>query len=107
MKLSIVERLLLLEMLPKQGDFAALKELRQAKEVVSFTGAELVEHEIVNDNGRVSWKVESDEYEIDIPLSAWITSQIQDQLRKLNDEKKLQDNHFTLYEKFIVSYDQV
>jgi len=108
MKLTIVERLLVLNSyLPKKGDFAALKEIRQAREALSFTGEEIEEHQIASVDGNVSWPNESNDYEKDIPLTAWVTGQIQDNLRDKNKDNELEENEFTIYEKFIVAYDQV
>ena len=108
MKLTIVERLLVLnDLLHKKGDFAALKEVRQAREALSFTGEELEEQQIISVDGKVSWPSASNDYEKDIPLTAWVTNQIQENLRDKNTKGELEEKDFTIYEKFIVAYDQV
>jgi hypothetical protein len=108
MKLFIAERLLLLEYLPKTGDFAALKEMRRAREALSFTGDELTKFEITNNaEGLVTWNNDGNSYEKDIPLTAWVTSKIQELLRDKNTKKELKERDYSLYEKFIVAYDQV
>ena len=108
MKLLITERFLLLEYLPKTGDFAALKEMRRAREAISFTGDELAEYEIENSaEGLVTWTDEGNSYEKDVPLTAWVTDKIQELLRDKNVKHELEERDYSLYEKFIVGYDQV
>ena len=41
MKLEVHERLALLTLFPKDGDYAALKTFRRAKEMLSFTPEEM------------------------------------------------------------------
>jgi len=36
MKLSVIERLMLLQLLPKEGDFATLRTIRETREAVAF-----------------------------------------------------------------------
>jgi len=108
MKLLITERLLLLEYLPKTGDFAALKEMRRARETLSFTGDELSTYEIATAaEGLVTWKNEGNSYEKDVPLTAWVTDKIQELLRDKNAKSELEERDYSLYDKFIVAYDQV
>ena len=108
MKLYIPERLLLLGMLPKEGDYAALKELRRGKEILAFTPQESQDYEIVqHEGGRIPWNAEGNSYMADLPLSLWLSTVVQEELRKLNKEKKLTERELSLYEKFIVAYDQV
>lgn len=108
MKLLIKERFLLLEYLPKTGDFAALKEMRRAREALSFTGDELAKFEITNSaDGLVTWINEGNSYDKDIPLTAWVTTKIQELLRDKNVKHVLEERDYSLYEKFIVAYDQV
>ena len=107
MKLLIAERLILLEMLPKEGDFASLKEIRRARESLGIPPDEQQVIEFKQDGNQVMWNQEKGAYLKDIPLSEWTTTTIQDELRDRNKKKKLQEREFSLYEKFIVAYDQV
>lgn len=107
MKLLIQERLLLLDMLPKEGDWASLKEVRRARETLSITAKEKEEYQITYDGSQYKWNVKGQSYLKDLPMSEWMTATIQDELRDRNKKKKLQEREMSLYEKFIVAYDQV
>ena len=108
MKLHISERIMLLEFLPKEGDYAALRELRKAREALAFTPEEKQMIGFIQEGGIARWDAEKgSSLIVDIPLSEWTTTTIQEELRKRNKEKKLTERELTLYEKFIVAYDQV
>ncbi len=108
MKLNVLERLVLLNLLPKEGDFTTLKLVRVAREDLSFND---IENQKLKFNqtpgpdgkGQVGWnekaakEIENTEFEI----GEMMTIKIVDELKKLNDEGKLTDEHFTLYEKFV------
>ncbi len=108
MELNIKERLGLLELLPREENYAALKELRKAREVIALTPDEIIEFEFVETptgHGSVSitWNT-AKEREKDIPLDEYVTTSIQSILSKLDKEKKLSDQTFSLFEKFVTEY---
>jgi hypothetical protein len=107
MNLLIAERLMLLEILPKEGDCASLKEVRKAREALSVTPEEEKDLEFRHDGSRYLWNIKGATYLKDIPLSEWMTTTVQDELRDRNKKKKLLEREMSLYEKFIVAYDQV
>jgi len=99
-ELAVVERLVLLNILPKEGDFTTLKLVRKLRENLSFDEGEHKTLNFVQDGDQVRWNETADvtrhimigEKQTDIIITA---------LKKLNDEKKLGDQHFSLYEKFV------
>ena len=114
MKLTVFERLILLNILPGEGDFTTLKIVRHLREDLSFTEEEHKlanfknEGEIFEDDegnksvvgkGQVRWKDEVKEKEIKIGEKA--TDIIVDVLGNLNKDKKLRNEHMSLYEKFV------
>lgn len=108
MKLGIGERLELLERLPREGTYAALKSIRVARECLSLTPEEMKEfeyNEIHNPTGRgvvsITWNI-SKEREVDIPLDEYITNIIRDMLVKLDKENKLTERTMNLYERFVI-----
>jgi hypothetical protein len=107
MKLALSERLVALELLPKEDDWAGVKEIRKAREILSFTPEEMKKYSIIQEGQMVKWSVEGNSYEVDLPMSEWITTQIQDVLRKKNKEKKLSERDIPIYQKFIVDYDAI
>lgn len=100
MKLKILERLLMLDILPKEGSFVTLKIVRKLREKVSFTEKEIKDFEITQNEKNVSWNIKIDS-EIEKEFSDMETDMIKEKLKRLDDEKKLEEKHFTLYEKFI------
>jgi len=108
MKLTLMERLVALEMLPREGDWAGMKEVRKSREVLTFTAEEMEKFEVKQvEGGFVTWNGEGQAYITDLPLSEWATTNIQEALRKKNQDKKLTERDMPIYQKFIVDYDQV
>lgn len=101
MLLNTFERLILLNILPREGDFTTLKIVRKMREDLSFTEEEHKDLSItVDEKGSVKWKTEADKA-IPITIGEKATDIIVSVLKKLNDEKKLTEQHYTLYEKFV------
>lgn len=100
MNLSVLERLVALSILPKEGDYATLKILTNLRLSLAFTEAEMKAWGIVSDpvTGKTSWQ--QDEV-AEIPIGEKATDIIVDALRQLNREKKLTDQVVSLYDKFI------
>jgi len=100
MNLSVLERLVLLKILPKEGDFASLKILTNLRLSLSFTEDEMKEWGIAGDaaTNRTSWQVDGI---VDIPIGEKATDTIVEAFKKLNREKKLSVDDMTAYEKFI------
>ena len=100
MKLTVYERIVLGNILPQQGDFITLKLVRKLRESLSFSEEELKTYKFVQEEGRVSWDDKAEQSKlVEIGTQAKII--IQDALKKLDEDKKLQESHYTLYEKFI------
>ena len=103
MKLTVLERLLLLNMLPAEGSYSNLKLLRVAKESLSFDDQE---NKILNfriegsgDTARTLWNEGVEDKEI--KLGEIVTQMIVKSLKKLDEEEKLKAEHESLYSKFI------
>ena len=102
MKLSIAERVALLGVLPAEGNFVTLKIVRQLRESLSFSEEELKGWGIKLDGSRMTWNEEGVKSgERDISIGERATDLIVDGLKKLDETKKLTEQHFTLYEKFV------
>lgn len=133
MKLSVLERLLLLSLLPKEGSFTNLKLVRLAREQLSFNEAEnkLLQFQQVGE--QATWKdtvivhkdtgkvVEGGPLEIDemvkqnpnayenkpvvepkeIKIGELVTEIIKKSLKELNEKEQLNEQHISLYEKFV------
>lgn len=106
MKLEIHERLALLELLPKTGNFVALKTIRRAREMIGITPKEqdkLAFREIeVQGQAQITWKNEvAEDMTVDVPIDEWTTEKIREILVELNKQEEIADKTFTLYEKFV------
>ena len=102
MKLSVLERITVQGLLPQETNFTNLKLLRIAREALSFNDEELkaLQFEEGSESGTIQWK-DGAVPECDVELGETATLMIVDALKKLDDEKKLTNNHFSLYEKFV------
>ncbi len=102
MKLNVFERLALLNVLPKQGNFVTLKIIRELKEDLSFDEKEIKELELTVDseNGNATWNPEKDKGK-EIEIGGQANKVIVEALEKLDKQNKMTENHMSLYEKFI------
>ena len=107
MKLEVHERLALLQLLPASGDYAALKTIRRAKEMITFTPKELEFYGIkpgVGPDGKptTAWNSQKAKEQIkDIPIDEFTTNIIRTELAKLEMDKNLNEQTMSLYEKFV------
>ena len=99
-ELTVIERLVLLNILPKEGDFTTIKLLRKLRENLSFDEDEHKKLNFVQDGDQVRWNMTA-VVEKRIAIGEKQSDIIHSALKKLNDEKKLTDEHFSLYEKFV------
>uniref|UniRef100_A0A6M3KQS2 Uncharacterized protein n=1 Tax=viral metagenome TaxID=1070528 RepID=A0A6M3KQS2_9ZZZZ len=102
MELKVYERLVLLAILPKEGNFITLKVVRQLREALSFTEEEIKVLNFVQDveKEKVTWNQAADK-PIEIKIGEKATEIVVEALKKLDKEQKLTEQHFGLYEKFV------
>ncbi len=100
MLLKLRDRLGVLGVLPKEGDFLTLKIIRKLQDELSFTEEEIKELEIVQSNGQIKWSAEKDVGK-EIEIGEKANDVIVLALSKLNDQKKLQLEHMDIYDMFI------
>ena len=100
MEMNLMERLVALQMLPAEGNFASLKSLRVAKETLALTAEEVEEFEFKQEDERAMWNIKGSE-DRPIKLEEFAVQAIKSKLKKLDDDNKLEDKHFSLYEKFV------
>ena len=100
MKLNVMERLTLLSILPKEGNFVTLKVLRSLTSNLGLSESELKEFDVKQNDQQVTWNEKGNE-EREIEIGEKATDIIVEALKKLDDEKKLTEQHFSVYEKFV------
>lgn len=100
MKLSALERLVILGTLPKEGSYATLKILMNLKMSLAFTEEEIKKWGIVSDlaKNQTAWKTNG---ETEIPIGEKATDIIVDALKKLDQQNKLPAEAMSAYEKFV------
>ncbi len=100
MELNVFDRLILLNILPKEGDYTTLKIVRKMREDLSFTEDEHKSLDFKQDEGNIRWQSEADKPKI-ITFGEKATDIIGITLKKLNSDKILTHQHFVLDEKFV------
>ncbi len=100
MELGVFDRLILLNILPKEGDFTTLKIIRQLREDLSFTEEEHKALKFEQNEGNVKWQTAADKPR-KINIGDKAKEVIVTVLKKLNEQKKLTEQHFSVYEKFV------
>lgn len=99
--LTIGERYAVNALLPTEANFALLRVIRDAQDVLSFSEAELKDYGIVvAANGQASWPTARVKDTSAIALSGRAAGLIRKKLEELDRQSKLSVEHFTLVEKF-------
>ena len=99
MLLNTFDRLILLNVLPKEGDITTLKIIRKLKDDLSFSEEEHTALQFKNEDGQIMWKEDADiKKEIEIGEKA--TDIIAEALKALNKARKLTEAHISIYERF-------
>lgn len=110
MKLEVHERIALMQLLPTEGDYAGLKSIRRAREMISFDQKELDFFEITPGVGAdgtpmTNWNpVKAQEQIKDVPVDEYITNVVRKILSELEKKHQLTEQTISLYEKFVVTY---
>ena len=108
MLLEVHERMQLLQMLPVEGQYEALKTIRRQREMLSFTPEEkkvLELNSITNLDGSVktTWKGENAPKVVkDVTIDEYMTNLFRKKLAELEAEGKLNESLMSLYEKFVI-----
>jgi len=100
MELGVGERLVLLSVIPQEGNFTTLKVIRRLRESLSFSEEEHKQYKFVQQENIVTWDDKVEQVK-EIELGEKATDIIVGALKDLDRQKKLKDEHFSLYEKFV------
>jgi hypothetical protein len=99
MELKVKERLVLQKLLPKEANFLTLKLVRIAREALSFDEDEHKALNFKQDENGIHW--DNDALVKDIELGETVTNIVVKELKKLDEQNKLTEDHFSLFEKFV------
>jgi hypothetical protein len=99
-KLNVLERIKIMDLLPKEGNLIYWKILKGLKEKVSFTEDELIAYGIKAVDGKVFWNPQQDSSK-DFELTDAEKSLITETFKKLNEQNKITEEIVSLAEKFL------
>ena len=104
MVVTVLERLILLGMMPKEGNIITLKLVRDLKDEIGFSDEELVALDLkqADEGRRTVWNVEAAErLEKDIDFGIKGAELIIETLKRLDSESALAMDSMSLWEKFV------
>lgn len=110
MLLEVHERMQLLNLMPAEGGFEALKAIRRQREMLSFTLEEKNILELVNEaqpggSFKTQWKGENAPQVVkDVPIDEYMTNFFRKKLAEMESNGKLTEQTMSLYEKFVIMY---
>lgn len=110
MELDIFERVVLLDLLPKQADYTTLKVIQELRMALSFTEEEHARWQPRLEGEMLRWEGK-DKKGNEIPVVAEIAIGsrarriIEDELVERDKQGTLHQDHMSLYEKFVVGQD--
>ena len=107
MELTVKERIVVLGLLPKEGDFKTLKQLRLCREDLSLSDDEIKTLGVKTNTqtGFINWTepVEGEQYKKDVKITDSVMELLVDSLVQADKGKKLNDETFDVYERFVVN----
>jgi len=104
-KLKILDRLLILNMLPTESNVVTMRVIRNIQDNIGFKDEEIKKYNIktkASDSGGSSVKWDDDSYEVDVDIGDTGISIIKEALETLDKGNKITDGHLDLYEKFML-----
>ena len=100
MELKLLDRLLLLKALPKEGTFANLKIVQELKLHLALSEEEFKEYEIKEEDHNLTWNPEKDLGK-EIPIGEKATDIIVMALKKRDKDGALTEQEIPVYERFV------
>jgi len=98
MKFNILERIMILGILPKQADLVSIKIIEDLRRNVGFSQKELDDSKIKSlPNGNFSWEKD---FEKEIKVTNRAAEIIKENLNKLSEAKNVSAYHLSIFEKF-------
>ena len=100
-KLNVFDRLTLMGILPKEGSFVTLKVIRDLINSLGIEDEEFKEFDIKQEGTKVFWNEKKGAVEKEFEFGDKAEQIVVDTLKELDLSKKLEQSHFSLYEKFV------
>ena len=100
MKLTVMERLGILNVLSPEGGITYLRAKKDIVGKVGLSADERVEYGIIEKNGQITWNPDLPQ-EKEISLSSGEVVMITEALKRSEKNEELHENQLSLYEKFV------
>lgn len=100
MPTTILNRILLLNILPAAGDVTTVRIVRNLREDLSFSEQEHTDFQLVQSDGKITWNSDATTTK-DIEIGPKARGVITKALKDLSDSQKLTPQYLDLYEQFV------
>lgn len=102
MELSVLERVVLMGILPQESNYITHKIVTNLKMELSFSEQEIKDYKIVEKDGKIYW---DDKFEKpkNVEIGDKAKEIIAEELKKLDEQKKINDLNASLYERFVLT----
>ena len=101
MKLGVFDRLILLSVLPREGDFVSIRVVRDLQYALSFSDAERKKLQFKTEkDGQTLWRRAADKG-VNIKIGETAREIILGRFKELDEQKKLIVDHVPIYERFL------
>lgn len=101
MELTMADRFLLPNVLPKEGNMKEIIIRKDIKKKVSFTQKELLKYGVEVQKDQIQWNEEASKAKFKIDFTDWEQEQVKIGLEIMDKDKKLTEEFEHLYELFI------
>lgn len=99
MLLTLKERIMAVQALPKEGDVFTQRVIRDLKEKLGLSDEDWKTYEVKSEGGRVIWNAAKDKG-VEFKFGAKALDVIKESLAELNKQKKMNEDYLSLYDKF-------
>jgi len=101
-KLNVADRFALGMVLPREANMLDIKAMKPVREVLIPDTKERIElGMIINEQGQPQWDPDRERKQIEVDIDQIVFGIVRTELKKLNDNKKLQEGHMNLWEIFV------
>ena len=100
MLLTLKERIMAVQALPKEGDVFTQRVIRDLKSKLGLSDEDWRTYGVKNEGGRIVWDAKKD-VGVEFNFGAKASELIKESLLELNKQKKISEDYLSLYDKFL------
>lgn len=104
MELGVGDRIVLLSLLPREGDLPTIRIVHELRQTLAFTEDEHETFQIKTEGDRIAWADGADGAK-EVSIGPRAHTLIAEALEGLNEEGKITEDHLSLWERFIDAKD--